>query len=54
MIARDRCTSCNATLAETGSTRFPCPECASTIKRCHRCREQSIAYTCPNCGFGGP
>ncbi|WP_394297450.1 zinc finger domain-containing protein [Methanoculleus bourgensis] len=54
MTARDRCTSCNATLAETGCTRFPCPECEHEIQRCYRCREQSIAYTCPNCGFRGP
>ena len=42
MTARDRCTSCNATLAEPGSTRFPCPLCGYEINRCHRCREQSI------------
>jgi len=54
MTARDRCTSCNATLAETGCTRFPCRSVSMEIQRCYRCREQSIAYTCPNCGFRGP
>ncbi|NMA10247.1 zinc finger domain-containing protein [Methanoculleus chikugoensis] len=54
MTARDRCTSCNATLAEEGSTWFPCPVCAHEINRCYRCREQSIGYTCPKCGFQGP
>ncbi|HQD25714.1 MULTISPECIES: zinc finger domain-containing protein [Methanoculleus] len=54
MTAKERCTSCNATLAVEGSTGFPCPVCANTIYRCYRCREQSIAYTCPKCGFQGP
>ena len=54
MIASERCTSCNATLAEEGSTRFPCPVCGQRINRCYRCREQSIAYTCSKCGFQGP
>jgi predicted RNA-binding Zn-ribbon protein involved in translation (DUF1610 family) len=54
MIATDRCTSCNGTLAETGATQFKCPECSSVISRCYRCREQSISYECQKCGFRGP
>ncbi|HZD42601.1 MAG TPA: zinc finger domain-containing protein [Methanomicrobiales archaeon] len=49
-----RCTSCNAPLAETGATEFNCPECTTVIRRCIRCRQQSILYECPKCGFRGP
>ncbi|MEI6842451.1 MAG: zinc finger domain-containing protein [Methanomicrobiales archaeon] len=49
-----KCTSCCAPLAEEGATDFGCPSCGYGIKRCYRCREQSIPYTCPKCGFGGP
>ncbi|HIH02820.1 MAG TPA: DUF1610 domain-containing protein [Methanoregulaceae archaeon] len=49
-----KCTSCNAPLAEVGGTTFLCPQCEFEIKRCLRCREQSIPYMCPQCGFTGP
>jgi len=49
-----KCTSCSAPLAEEGATEFGCPACGVEINRCYRCREQSIAYVCPKCGFGGP
>jgi hypothetical protein len=49
-----KCTSCNAPLAEEGATKFGCPACGVEISRCYRCREQSIPYVCPKCGFGGP
>ncbi len=49
-----QCTSCNAPLAEAGATRFPCPKCGHEIRRCNRCRKQSVPYICPQCGFRGP
>jgi predicted RNA-binding Zn-ribbon protein involved in translation (DUF1610 family) len=49
-----KCTSCNSPLAEEGAAEFGCPKCDYQIRRCYRCREQSIPYTCPKCGFGGP
>ncbi|MBN1168099.1 MAG: DUF1610 domain-containing protein [Methanospirillaceae archaeon] len=49
-----KCTSCNAPLALEGATRFGCPACGTDIMRCYRCREQSIEYVCPTCGFRGP
>jgi predicted RNA-binding Zn-ribbon protein involved in translation (DUF1610 family) len=54
IMSEKKCTSCNAPLAEEGATEFGCPACGVEINRCYRCREQSIAYTCPKCGFGGP
>lgn len=54
IMAIKKCTSCNAPLAEVGGTSFGCPQCEYEIKRCERCREQSIAYMCPQCGFQGP
>jgi hypothetical protein len=49
------CSSCGLALAGHGSTHFICPDCAgSTIGRCRRCRDQSVAYLCPKCGFEGP
>jgi predicted RNA-binding Zn-ribbon protein involved in translation (DUF1610 family) len=53
-MSSKKCTSCNAPLAEEGACEFSCPVCSTEIKRCYRCREQSVAYTCPKCGFGGP
>jgi predicted RNA-binding Zn-ribbon protein involved in translation (DUF1610 family) len=49
----EKCTSCNAPLAEEGWTSFPCPVCGDMICRCERCRHQSIEYACA-CGFRGP
>ncbi|MDO8842129.1 MAG: zinc finger domain-containing protein [Methanocalculus sp.] len=49
-----KCTSCNAPLAERGATEFKCPECSELIRRCARCRLQSIQYVCQKCGFQGP
>ncbi len=49
------CTSCGAALPVRGSTQFLCPSCGAVmIGRCPRCRDQSIAYRCPSCGFVGP
>jgi len=49
-----KCTSCSAPLAEQGAAEFGCPECKTVIRRCVRCRMQSIPYVCPKCGFWGP
>lgn len=49
------CTSCGAALPVRGSTQFLCPMCGTAaIGRCPRCRDQSIPYRCPSCGFLGP
>ncbi|MGI0055157.1 MAG: zinc finger domain-containing protein [Thermoplasmata archaeon] len=49
------CTSCGAALPVRGSTEFPCPSCGQvTIGRDPRCRDQSVIYRCPSCGFEGP
>ncbi|MGA8542264.1 MAG: zinc finger domain-containing protein [Thermoplasmata archaeon] len=50
-----RCTSCGRAVPAKGATQFPCPSCGEvTIGRCARCRDQSVPYHCPKCGFDGP
>ncbi|HKZ99823.1 MAG TPA: zinc finger domain-containing protein [Thermoplasmata archaeon] len=50
-----RCSSCGAVLTGKGTTTFTCPSCGQqTIGRCGRCRDQSVLYRCPGCGFEGP
>ncbi|MCI4366920.1 MAG: zinc finger domain-containing protein [Thermoplasmata archaeon] len=50
-----RCSSCGLALTGRGSTHFPCPDCGkTTVGRCPRCRDQSVMYRCPECGFAGP
>lgn len=50
-----RCSSCGMALSGRGSTHFPCPDCGEvTIGRDARCRDQSVLYHCPKCGFTGP
>jgi predicted RNA-binding Zn-ribbon protein involved in translation (DUF1610 family) len=50
-----RCTSSGVALGGRGTTTFLCPDCGiATIGRCVRCRDQSVLYTCPKCGFQGP
>ncbi len=50
-----KCTSCGRSLPGEGTTQFPCPSCGeATIGRCARCRDQSVRYRCPHCGFEGP
>lgn len=54
-IADLRCSSCGLALSQRGATHFPCPDCGkATIGRCARCRDQSVTYRCPECGFAGP
>ncbi|MFP3300460.1 MAG: zinc finger domain-containing protein [Thermoplasmatales archaeon] len=49
------CSSCGIGLEGRGATFFLCPNCGQeTIARCDSCRELSIAYECPKCGFKGP
>jgi len=50
----ENCVSCGIGLLGQGSTSFPCPICEEIIGRCASCREQSVNYTCPKCGFKGP
>ncbi|MEM0492996.1 MAG: zinc finger domain-containing protein [Candidatus Thermoplasmatota archaeon] len=50
----ETCVSCGKGLLEKGSTTFICPMCDNIIGRCSSCREQSVEYTCPKCGFIGP
>ncbi len=50
-----RCTSCGRAVPAKGATQFPCPSCGeATIGRDARCRDQSVPYRCPKCGFEGP
>jgi len=50
-----RCISCGIVLHGHGATSFLCPECGKVeIGRCARCRDQSVLYKCPSCGFQGP
>ncbi|HYY48592.1 MAG TPA: zinc finger domain-containing protein [Thermoplasmata archaeon] len=55
MRTESRCTSCGRVLSGKGTTVFLCPSCGiARIGRCARCRDQSVAYHCPNCSFTGP
>ncbi len=54
MKKAERCISCGKGLLEIGSTTFICPQCDKMIGRCGSCREQSVSYTCTECGFTGP
>jgi len=50
-----RCNSCGVVLHGLGTTTFLCPSCGkATIGRCARCRDQSVAYKCSECGLQGP
>jgi Zn-ribbon RNA-binding protein len=49
------CSSCGVRLIGGGISFFKCPNCgAAEIGRCRQCRDQSVTYVCPNCGFKGP
>ncbi|MBT3406892.1 DUF1610 domain-containing protein [Candidatus Woesearchaeota archaeon] len=51
-----QCSSCKKNIAnDSGTTRFPCPECGKTeIIRCSHCRNIVSKYKCSECGFEGP
>ncbi|MCI4346201.1 MAG: zinc finger domain-containing protein [Thermoplasmata archaeon] len=54
-LGRARCSSCGLALSGRGVVQFLCPQCGVvTLCRCARCRDQSVAYHCPNCSFAGP
>ncbi len=48
------CLSCGRSLRAKGSVEFPCPDCGEPLGRCQQCRDQSVSYRCPRCGFQGP
>ncbi len=49
------CNSCGVRLTGEGDTVFKCPNCGKAIiGRCKQCRDQSVEYVCPECGFVGP
>ncbi|MEW6069968.1 MAG: zinc finger domain-containing protein [Candidatus Thermoplasmatota archaeon] len=51
------CSSCGRPIKSSvkGIAVFKCPQCSNTvIARCPKCREQSVLYTCKECGFVGP
>ncbi|MCD6111546.1 MAG: DUF1610 domain-containing protein [Thermoplasmata archaeon] len=51
----ERCISCGVPLTDVGDVSFYCPGCGKAlIGRCHHCRDQSVLYVCPECGFEGP
>lgn len=51
----EMCSSCGKRLLGKGATTFACPSCGSgKLGRCAQCRDQSVLYTCPDCGFQGP
>ena len=56
-IMSERATVCTASgvpLVDAASTSFPCPQCSHAIGRSPRCRNQAVAWICPECGFQGP
>lgn len=51
----ERCSSCGTRLLGKGVTTFACPSCGNgKMGRCAQCRDQSVTYTCAECGFQGP
>jgi len=49
------CSSCGIRLVRKTETTFQCPSCGKAmIGRCMNCRDQSVHYKCPECGFVGP
>ncbi|MCA1814560.1 MAG: zinc finger domain-containing protein [Halobacteriales archaeon] len=51
----ETCSSCGVRLLGKGSATFACPSCgAGKLGRCAQCRDQSVTYTCAECGFQGP
>ncbi|MDY6985515.1 MAG: zinc finger domain-containing protein [Candidatus Thermoplasmatota archaeon] len=54
-MSRGVCSSCGTPLVERKDAVFLCPSCGKTlVGRCYRCRDKSVPYVCPECGFRGP
>jgi predicted RNA-binding Zn-ribbon protein involved in translation (DUF1610 family) len=55
MVKEFACASCGIRLSDKNTTVFKCPNCGNyDIGRCGRCRDQSVPYKCPECGYAGP
>lgn len=55
MSEEHRCASCGTRLTGKGNVIFKCPGCgAKELGRCPQCRDQSVEYRCPDCGYEGP
>jgi predicted RNA-binding Zn-ribbon protein involved in translation (DUF1610 family) len=52
MNLMEECISCGK--KDFNGISFPCPKCKTKLTRCQKCRDLSIDYTCPKCGFVGP
>ena len=51
----ETCASCGTRILGKAATSFMCPSCGEGhLGRCAQCRDQSVAYTCKDCGFTGP
>ncbi|MDP6157040.1 MAG: zinc finger domain-containing protein [Candidatus Thermoplasmatota archaeon] len=51
----ENCSSCGKRLKGIVFAAFQCPNCGETaLARCWNCKNQSIGYECPECGFLGP
>jgi len=49
------CASCGTRLTGKGDVVFSCPGCgAKMLGRCAQCRDQSVEFACPDCGYAGP
>ena len=49
------CASCGTRLIGKGDVVFMCPGCGvKELGRCAQCRDQSVEYGCPDCGYEGP
>lgn len=55
MSEEHMCASCGTRLTGKGNVIFKCPGCATKeLGRCAQCRDQSVEYKCPDCGYEGP
>jgi len=55
MVNDQECASCGTRLVGQGDVIFKCPGCdVKQLGRCVQCRDQSVEYICPDCGYEGP
>ena len=55
MENEQECASCGTRLTGKGDVIFKCPGCGKKqMGRCAQCRDQSVVYNCPDCGYEGP